>query len=72
MIFIYRCRLCGELDKCLHCGNNNSLSESRALMHLVNAVSNNVSEIQAPRLLSLHSCANGKTGVSDLIGMERE
>jgi hypothetical protein len=63
--FKFKCRSCGKIELNPHCGDD------FALVHLLNAMRGHASpQPQAPEMLSIHRCGNGKYGVSDLIGYQ--
>lgn len=70
MKFVYKCRRCGKLEQGTRCGGNNGDAHMTSVIHLLNAVSEKQSEAMAPKLLSIHSCGELMTGISDLIGCE--
>ncbi len=72
-IYLYRCRRCGEIDRSLRG------PIERAVVLTVNATNGVLSELMAPRMHSIHICADSDSkagnltcGVSDFIGFEQE
>lgn len=60
--FEYKCRRCGEIEKNPHC------ADSKAIFHLMNAMTNSPREPFAPSMLEMHICNDGGNGIADLIG----
>lgn len=70
MRFLYKCRLCGAIDNHLGMGGSDDRSQMQAIKVLCDATHDNPQQFQAPRMLSIHNCGNGRTGIADLIGCE--
>ena len=62
--FHYKCRMCGEIDDSLCCG------EQHALHRLIDCtISGRSCERDIPvTMISTHTCKDGSQGVTDLIG----
>ena len=63
---IYRCRLCGELEKSDHapCGN------TALICAVLDIPIPKDWGPMIPKMLGIHACTNGCLGVTDLIGVE--
>ena len=63
---IYKCRLCGELDKSTHAPNGNTA--------LISTVLDMPFPVDwgpiTPKMVGIHGCGNGRVGVTDLVGVE--
>lgn len=70
--FLYRCRVCNQIDSSSGIGCNDYSRIDMAL----NIISNTWDPIllgTPPNMLGIHSCPDGKTlGVTDFIGIQEE
>lgn len=69
-VFEYKCRRCGVVD--LDYQIQVPSGELRARVKLIEAMKGITKSTQAPAIFSLHLCAKGECGISDLIGYHVE
>lgn len=65
---IYKCRRCGDLEKSTHVPN---IDKAVILMIKGIEMPKDWGPL-SPKMISIHSCADGNIGVCDLIGGERD